>query len=178
MFTSRAEHRLLLRGDNTDERLTPLGRDLGTVDDARWAAYEERMAALTALRDHIRRAKSDGVRLVDWLRRPDVDANALLARLNGEPLPALARDKRLLSRVIADVQYAGYIERERKQVEKLAAQDDVPLPAAFDYARVTGLRKEAKNVLSKFQPTTMGQASRLAGVTPADIMLLTVAIGR
>ena len=63
-------------------------------------------------------------------------------------------------------------------VEKLGSQEEVPLPAAFDYARVNGLRKEAKNVLSKFKPTTMGQASRLAGVTPADIMLLTVAIGR
>ncbi|MEX2216604.1 MAG: tRNA uridine-5-carboxymethylaminomethyl(34) synthesis enzyme MnmG [Phycisphaeraceae bacterium] len=178
MFTSRAEHRLLLRGDNTDERLTPLGRELGTVDDARWSVFQDRLAAITALRDCLSRSKIGGVRTLDWVRRPDVDASALLARLNGESLPSLARAKRILSRVIADVQYAGYIERERRLIEKLGSQEEVPLPSAFDYQRITGLRKEAKNVLSKFKPTTMGQASRLAGVTPADIMLLTVAIGR
>ena len=102
MFTSRAEHRLLLRGDNTDERLTPLGRELGTVDTYRWRLYEERMYAIAALRDHLARAKVDGMRLEEWARRPEVDADALLSRLNGETLPGLARHKTLLSRVLAD----------------------------------------------------------------------------
>ncbi len=178
MFTSRAEHRLLLRGDNTDERLTPLGRELGTVDAARWRVFEERRAAIAALKEHLAKTKVDSVRLIDWSRRPEVDAAALDAKLNGAELPALSRSKPILSRVLADIQYAGYIEREAKSVMKLAATEQVALPSAFDYARITGLRKEAKNVLSKFKPTTLGQASRLAGVTPADIMLLTVAIGR
>ena len=178
MFTSRAEHRLLLRGDNTDERLTPLGRELGTVDDTRWSMFEERRVAVAALKEYMGKTKAEGVRLIDWARRPQVDAGVLDAKLNGADLPALSRSKPILSRVLADIQYAGYIEREAKTVQKLAATEEVALPSAFDYARITGLRKEAKNVLSKFKPTTLGQASRLAGVTPADIMLLTVAIGR
>ena len=178
MFTSRADHRLLLRGDNTDERLTPLGRELGTVDDTRWSMFEERRVAVAALKEYMGKTKAEGVRLIDWARRPQVDAGVLDAKLNGADLPALSRSKPILSRVLADIQYAGYIEREAKTVQKLAATEEVALPSAFDYARITGLRKEAKNVLSKFKPTTLGQASRLAGVTPADIMLLTVAIGR
>jgi tRNA uridine 5-carboxymethylaminomethyl modification enzyme len=178
MFTSRAEHRLLLRGDNTDERLTPLGRAWGTVDDVRWSAYEARTAAIAALKDCLTRTKHESQRLIDWARRPEVDAEVLLARIEGAELPVQARDKRLVARVIADIQYAGYITREAQVVAKMAAQESVPLPASFDYARVTGLRKEARNVLGRFKPTSMGQASRLAGVTPADLMLLSVAIGR
>ena len=178
MFTSRAEYRLLLRGDNTDERLTKLGRQWGTVDDYRWHAYEERMSAMAELRSALMRVKVDRERLIDWARRPECESATLAEKLRDEPLSALSRDKRILARVLADIQYAGYIEREAKVVQKLASQELVPLPSSLDYAAIGGLRKEAKNTLSKFKPTTMGQASRLAGVTPADIMLLSVAIGR
>ena len=175
MFTSRAEFRLLLRADNADERLTPLGREWGLVDDARWSVFQERRAAAEALRDYLDAQKVEGKRLTEWVKRPEVDADWVLARLNGEPLPPLARDKRLIARVVADIQYAGYVERQHREVEKLASQEGAALPVGYDYTRVTGLRREAQLTLSKFQPATLGQAARLAGITPADVMLVSVA---
>ena len=84
----------------------------------------------------------------------------------------------MLASVVANLQYAGYVERQGREVERLASQERVPLPADYNYTGVVGLRTEAKQVLTKFKPTTMGQAGRLAGITPADLMLLAVSIGR
>ncbi len=178
MFTSRAEYRLLLRADNADQRLTPLGREWGLVDDARWRVYEERQGALAAIREALRATMVENTRALDWMRRPEVDVAAVARMLSGKPLPPAARDRRLLARVLADVQYAGYVDRQKREVEKLASQEGTPVPAGYDYERIEGLRREAKQVLTRFRPATLGQAGRLAGVTPADIMLLTVAMGR
>ena len=178
MFTSRAEHRLLLRSDNADQRLTPLGREWGLVDEARWQTFQAKQNALNTLRDYLYEHKIDGVRLIDWARRPTVTPAKLLAALNGDPLPTLARDERVIGTVLAEIQYAGYLKRQRQDIAKLARQEAARLPTDFDFNRVEGLRAEARHTLGKFRPTTLGQASRLAGVTPADVMLLSVALGR
>jgi tRNA uridine 5-carboxymethylaminomethyl modification enzyme len=178
MFTSRAEHRLLLRADNADERLTPLGRELGLVDDQRWSAFEARKAAIESLRQFLSKKVYAGQKMIEYIKRPEVDADAVLKMLDPLLLPALALDKRLIARVISDVQYAGYIEREMREIERSASREESALPTGYDYAQVSGLRKEAVMVLNKFKPTTFGQAARLAGVTPADLMVVSVALGR
>ena len=170
--------RATVRADNAAARLTPLGRQWGMVDDARWAVYQQRNEAEQALREHLQRTKIDGMRMIDWARRPQVTAEVLLGQLNGQPLPAMARDRAVAGKLLADVQYAGYIDRQQRQIDKLCNQETSPLPADLDYQRVEGLRREAQHTLAKFRPTTLGQASRLAGVTPADLMLLSVSIGR
>jgi len=178
MFTSRAEHRLMLRADNAGARLTPLGRELALVDDARWTWFEQQRQARAALEDYCNRHKIDGKRMWDWLRRPDVDEHTVLARLNGDPLPAMARDPRVIATMLSDVKYAGFIERHRRDHERVAKLDRTPLPVDADYGRIQGLRNEARHALEQFRPATFGQASRLAGLTPADMTVLAIAFGK
>ena len=138
---------------------------------------------------------AQGSKLVEWAKRPEVEPDDLLAELDragasdalaragcgnvkSEEISNVMREKRMLINVLADIQYSGYIDRQYRQVEKIANQENTPLPSKFNYEAVEGLRNEAKMTLTKFKPTTLGQASRLAGVTPADLMLLTVSIGR
>lgn len=178
MFTSRAEYRLLLRADNADERLTPLGHEWGLVDALRWLGFQERQAALAALKTYLATHAHEGLSLLDWIRRPEADAAWVATKLNGEPLPRLARDPRLIAKLVADVQYSGYIQRQHQDIAKLRRQEQLRLPQHLDYHRVTGLRREAAITLDHYRPATLGQASRLAGVTPADLMLVTVALRR
>lgn len=176
MFTSRAEFRLLLRADNADQRLTPLARELGLIDDARWSHYLAKREAHDALNDYITRRSVDGQPMSRWVARQEVDADALLGQLNGDPLPALARDRRLLREFLAELRYTGYIQRQQKQIDQLASQEAAPLPTGLDYARLPGLRTEAAQTLNRFRPATLGQAARLAGVNPADLMVVSVAL--
>ena len=178
MFTSRAEYRLLLRADNADDRLTPLGREWGLVDAKRWHAFQERQAAYTALVDYLRSHQYQNSLLLDWVRRPTVDAAWVLDHLNGDPLPRLARDRRLVAKLVADVQYRGYIDRQHRDIEKLRQQEQTSLPPSLDYGQILGLRREAALTLNRYRPATIGQASRLAGVTPADLMVVTVSLKR
>jgi tRNA uridine 5-carboxymethylaminomethyl modification enzyme len=176
MFTSRAEFRLLLRADNADQRLTPLARELGLIDDARWSRFCAKREAHAALNDYVNRHSVDGQPMSRWVARQEVDADALLAQLNGDPLPTLARDRRLLNEFLAELRYSGYIQRQQKQVDQLASQEAAPLPAEIDYATMPGLRTEAALTLNRFRPATLGQAARLAGVNPADLMVVSVAM--
>ncbi|MFO0784481.1 MAG: tRNA uridine-5-carboxymethylaminomethyl(34) synthesis enzyme MnmG, partial [Phycisphaerales bacterium] len=175
MFTSRAEHRLLLRADNADERLTPLGRELGLVDSARWAAWEARREALAGVRAAIAETRvgaSAGARLADLARRPDVSVEEVWRLLGrAHPLP-------LVDRVVTDMRYAGYVERQRAEIRRQEASEHVAIPAALEPDSITGLRHEAREALRRFRPSTLGQAGRLAGISPADVTLIALAVRR
>ncbi|XAL99690.1 tRNA uridine-5-carboxymethylaminomethyl(34) synthesis enzyme MnmG [Phycisphaeraceae bacterium D3-23] len=182
MFSSRAEHRLLLRSDNADQRLTEKGRSLGLVDDARWAVYEYKQQQREQILEAMRTAKHDGGRLIEYARRPEVDPTqlaCLLQETGGVPItPDDPNTHRLLASILADLHYAGYVERQRRDIDRIAEQESATLPTSLDYAAVTGLRNEARLTLSKFRPTTLGQAGRLEGVNPADVMILSVHLSR
>jgi tRNA uridine 5-carboxymethylaminomethyl modification enzyme len=175
MFTSRAEHRLLLRADNADERLTPLGRELGLVCERRWAAWKRREERLAALREALGRTRREGKSLAELALRNDVAVEDLAAWLG----PACgAGERALLDRVVHDIRYAGYVERQRAEVQRMRESEEQRIPEWFDATRVTGLRREAAETLARFRPATLGQASRLAGVNPADLTVVAVAIRR
>ena len=188
MFTSRAEYRLLLREDNADLRLTEKGRELGLVDDQRWRVFcdkrdgmEREQARLKSswIRPGTEQAErvnglldnpiSHEYSLLDLLRRPGVSYLPLIAAAGLQPeAEAVAEQVEILAK------YAGYIDRQAEEVEKLRASENTPLPADFDYAVVSGLSNELKQKLAEVQPQTLGQASRIAGMTPAAISLLRI----
>ncbi len=170
MFTSRAEYRMLLRQDNADRRLTPLGIELGTVDERRkqaFLAYEaEVQQALAAVETLRHRGKS----LSEWLRRPETSWQTL-----EEYCPQLAGmglSERCTQHAEIEVKYAGYIRRQEAEIAKLQKVDSIRIPDSFQFTAVPQLRHEAREKLSKISPSTVGQASRVSGITPADIAVL------
>jgi tRNA uridine 5-carboxymethylaminomethyl modification enzyme len=178
MFTSRAEHRLLLRGDTADERLTPLGRELGLVDEARWSAWLARSAQLDRLRTRLAETRVGGDRLADLARRPEVSIESLHAALDTSDSIDTRTSLALLDRVVTDIRYAGYVARQHAEVRRQEENEHVGIPSALEPEGVTGLRREAQEALRKFRPATLGQAGRLAGVSPADLTLIALAVRR
>ncbi|WP_019567542.1 tRNA uridine-5-carboxymethylaminomethyl(34) synthesis enzyme MnmG [Thioalkalivibrio sp. ALMg13-2] len=190
MFTSRAEYRLLLREDNADLRLTPVGREYGLVDDARWARFEIRAAAIEtemtrlgqtrpdrdqrsrpALIDLLGKAPDPDATLLDLLRRPEADYDGLM-----HALPDLDVGCTPDVREQAEIQakYAGYIERQQAEIDRQAKAEQTALPDSLDYARVHGLSNEIRQKLAEFRPHTLAQAQRIPGVTPAALSALAV----
>ncbi len=211
MFTSRAEYRLVLRHDNADRRLTPIGRRVGSVSNDDWARFQRKEAGIAELQNVLQTHRSEGASLATWLRRTlpraaeiagasdarhaarqsatettqtdSENANAGEAPPRELPewtelctrFPALREwDRRadVVEQVVLEAKYSGYIERQTAEVERFKRLENRRIPPTFDYAGVHQLRQEAREKLSQIRPSSLGQASRISGITPADLAML------
>ncbi len=190
MFTSRAEYRLLLREDNADLRLTCIGHQLGVVDDKRWQAFEQKREAIETESQRLHRTwirpgdvsedqtqqvlgttLTREYRLIDLLRRPEVNYAGLMTLPKAGPG---VDDAVVAEQLEIQAKYAGYIERQQEEIERHRRYETLALPEALDYGKVRGLSNEVRQKLELHRPATIGQASRVSGVTPAAISLLLV----
>jgi tRNA uridine 5-carboxymethylaminomethyl modification enzyme len=190
MFTSRAEYRLLLREDNADLRLTAKGRELGLVDERRWCAFSEKREAIAREQQRLHDtwlrpgqcSDEDAQRVLgaplareyraaDLLRRPDVNYRALVSLPGAGPGVS---DAKVFEQVEIQARYAGYIDRQQDEIERHRRHEETCVPQDFDYAQVRGLSIEVCEKLARVRPATVGQAARIAGITPAAISLLLV----
>jgi tRNA uridine 5-carboxymethylaminomethyl modification enzyme len=188
MFTSRAEYRLILREDNADLRLTEKGRELGLVDDVRWAAFERKRESIAqeeqrlkgtwvrpgteqgdAIAERFGTPLTHEYNLLNLLARPEIDYRGLVQLTGGG-----AEDPQVAEQVEIKTKYAGYIDRQQEEILRLRASESIALPAELDYSGISGLSKEIQHKLSQARPETLGQASRIPGVTPAAVSLLMI----
>jgi tRNA uridine 5-carboxymethylaminomethyl modification enzyme len=171
MFTSRAEYRLLLRQDNADSRLSRLGFEIGLLPEKQYQKFEAKQKAVASELERLHKTRIGSETLVQLLRRPEVTY---------KDLPAWNPDlpQEVLEQVEIAVKYAGYIERQQSEIEKFKSLESKCIPDAFDYSVVPSLCSEARQKLTKIRPATVGQASRISGVSPADISILTVWLKR
>ena len=198
MFTSRAEYRILLRQDNADRRLTPIGREIGLVSDERWAEFEQKKSLVESLKNFIHAQGVAPEEISDYLKsvnsaqlsqkrkvsevlmRNNISLFDLIELIS--PLKKFVEKnnigREIIEQVEIEVKYSGYIERERANADKLKRLEDVKIPEGFDFLKLTSITIEARQKLSKIRPTTVGQASRIPGVSPADINVLLIFFGR
>lgn len=170
MFTSRAEYRLLLRQDNADRRLTPLGHEVGLVSGGRMERLARKVAEIERVCLLLNETRQEGTALATLMRRPEVEWPDIVERL-----PELATiDRMVAEQVRNDLKYAGYVARQTVEVERQHRLSRKRIPRNFDYGRLSQLRAEAKEKFERIQPDNLSQASRISGITPADIALLMV----
>ena len=170
MFTSRAEYRLLLRQDNADLRLTPLAIENGLVTGLRATRTEEKITALAAAKTLVPTISHDGVKLDHWFRRSENDWKTLPQEILSQA------PESLWSLIETDFKYAGHLDRQQTQIDRLKRMEDKRIPDSFDYDKVSGLKAEARHHLTTIRPATIGQASRISGITPADIAILAICL--
>jgi tRNA uridine 5-carboxymethylaminomethyl modification enzyme len=195
MFTSRAEYRLQLREDNADLRLTETGRALGLVDDSRWTAFSRKRDLFETERIRLQQTwvrpeavSAEKVQavlgqelsreqtLADLLRRPQVRYQELIGLCGTDP--ESVTDTAVIEQLEIEARYAGYIERQRDEIARQRKHEDTPIPEETDYQEVQGLSNEVRQILTEHRPVTLGQATRISGVTPAAISLLLVHLKR